>query len=129
MIVMGIILMLSLGTAVMAQNVIAHVPIVQQDLAQHEAYRAMQSGIDEYLYEANANPNYIMCNDADVNTGYPGNWTNTGYATLPSGLCSGLVLTNWTQVADLFNRRRGIVVHLRHARGIRVQQLVPLHRG
>ncbi len=66
MIVMGIILMLSLGTAVMAQNVIAHVPIVQQDLAQHEAYRAMQSGIDEYLYEANANPNYIMCNDADV---------------------------------------------------------------
>jgi hypothetical protein len=101
MIVMGIILMLSLGTAVMAQNVIAHVPIVQQDLVQHEAYRAMQSGIDEYLYEANANPNYVMCNDADVYTGYPGNWTNTGFATLSSGLCSGLVLTQWTQVADL----------------------------
>jgi hypothetical protein len=105
LILMGNILMLSLGTAVMAQNVIAHVPIVQQDLAQHEAYRAMQSGIDEYLYEANANPNYIMCNDADVWTGYPSSnpatWTNTGYATLPSGLCSGLVLTNWTQVADL----------------------------
>jgi hypothetical protein len=105
MIVMGIILMLSLGTAVMAQNVIAHVPIVEQDLVQHEAYRAMQSGIDEYLYEANANPNYIMCNDADVYTGYPSvnpnTWTNTGYATLASGLCSGLVLTSWTQVADL----------------------------
>jgi hypothetical protein len=101
MIVMGIILMLSLGTAVMAQNVIAHGPIVQQDLVQHEAYRAMQSGIDEYLYEANANPNYVMCNDADVYTGYPGHWTNTGYATLGSGLCSGLVLTQWTQVADL----------------------------
>ncbi len=101
MIVMGIILMLTLGTAVMAQNVIAHVPIVQQDLVQHEAYRAMQSGIDEYLYEANANPNYVMCNDADVYTGYPGHWTNTGYATLSSGLCSGLVLTQWTQVADL----------------------------
>jgi hypothetical protein len=101
MIVMGIILMLSLGTAVMAQNVIAHVPIVQQDLVQHEAYRAMQSGIDEYLYEANANPNYVMCNDADVYTGYPGSWTNTGFATLSSGLCSGLVLTSWTQVADL----------------------------
>jgi hypothetical protein len=101
MIVMGIILMLTLGTAVMAQNVIAHVPIVQQDLVQHEAYRAMQSGIDEYLYEANANPNYVMCNDADVYTGYPGHWTNTGYATLSSGLCSGLVLTRWTQVANL----------------------------
>ena len=100
MVVMGIILMLSLGTAVMAQNVIAHVPIVQQDLVQHEAYRAMQSGIDEYLYEANANPNYVMCNDAAVYTGYPGNWTNTGYATLSSGLCSGLVLTQWTKVAD-----------------------------
>jgi hypothetical protein len=105
MIVMGIILMLSLGTAVMAQNVIAHVPIVQQDLVQHEAYRALQSGIDEYLYEANANPNYVMCNDADVFTGYPSSspstWTNTGYATLNSGLCSGLVLSSWTQVADL----------------------------
>jgi hypothetical protein len=101
MIVMGIILMLSLGTAVMAQNVIAHGPIVQQDLVQHEAYRAMQSGIDEYLYEANANPNYVMCNDADVYTGYPAHWTNTGYATLSSGLCSGLVLTNWGEVADL----------------------------
>jgi hypothetical protein len=105
MIVMGIILMLSLGTAVMAQNVIAHVPIVQQDLVDHEAFRAMQSGIDEYLFEANANPNYVMCNDADVWTGYPSaspsTWTNTGYATLIPGLCSGLSLTSWTQVADL----------------------------
>jgi hypothetical protein len=105
MIVMGIILMLSLGTAVMAQNVIAHGPIVQQDLVQHEAYRAMQSGIDEYLYEANANPNYVMCNNADVYTGYPSanpaTWTDTGHATLSPGLCSGLVLTQWGQVADL----------------------------
>lgn len=112
MIVMGIILMLSLGTAVMAQNVIAHVPIVQQDLVQHEAYRAMQSGIDEYLYETNANPNYVMCNDAAVNTGYPGHWNNTGYASLNPGLCSGLsaelfparvlpVPTEWSQVANL----------------------------
>jgi hypothetical protein len=101
MIVMGIILMLTLGTAVMAQNVIAHFPIVNQDLVDHEAYRAMQSGIDEYLYEANANPDYVMCNDADVYTGYPGHWTNTGYATLSNGLCSGLSLTSWTPVANL----------------------------
>lgn len=101
LIVMGIILMLMLGTLVMSENVIQHYPIVETDLVGHEAYRAMQSGIDEYLYEANTNPNYVMCNDADVYTGYPGSWTNTGYATLNPGLCSGLVLTQWTKVADV----------------------------
>jgi len=105
MIVLGIIMLLMLGTLAMSQNVVQHFPILEQDLVGHEAYRAMQSGIDEYLYEANANPNYVMCNDADVYTGYPSvnpnTWVNTGYANLNAGLCSGLNLTAWTKVADV----------------------------
>jgi hypothetical protein len=100
-IVLGIVLMLMLGTTVMAQNVLQNYPILQEDLVTHEAYRAMQAGLDEYLYEANANPNYVMCNQAQVETGGPTTWTASGYATLGNGLCTGLSLTSWTQVHDL----------------------------
>jgi hypothetical protein len=100
-IVLGIVMMLLLGTMAMAQNVNQHQPIVQRDLVVHEAYRAMQAGLDEYLYEANANPNYVMCDGSTVYTGYPGHWSATGSATLNAGLCSGLSLGTWTSVPDL----------------------------
>ncbi len=62
MIVIGLVTMIFLGSIVMVQNVTAHYPLVEQDVLQHEAYRAMQAGVNEYTSEANADPDYVICN-------------------------------------------------------------------
>ncbi len=59
--ILGIILVLSLGTVVLVQNTFQQFPIVSQDVVQHEAYRAMQSGLDEYQYAVNANADFAAC--------------------------------------------------------------------
>lgn len=105
-IVMGLITMIFLGTIVLASNVAQHNPIVEQDLLQHEAYRAMQAGINTYISETNTNPDYAMCN-ATIKTvsSYTSSTsytlTNTSTPTLPTGLCSGPAVGSWTNVPNL----------------------------
>ena len=65
--ILGIVLVLSLGTVVLVQNTFQQFPIVTKDVIQHEAYRAMESGLDEYLYAVNANANFAACNATFVN--------------------------------------------------------------
>ncbi len=65
--VLGIILVLSLGTVVLVQNTFQQFPIVSKDVVQHEAYRAMQSGVNEYQYAVNANGDFAACGARFVN--------------------------------------------------------------
>jgi hypothetical protein len=91
-IVLGVVLALSLGTAVMVQNTFQQFPIVTRDVVQHEAYRAMVAGLDEYLYQANANPNFIACNAKFYNgTTYIG----ASALTSASPGCAGLAFGSW----------------------------------
>src|SRR5580704_10299260 len=61
-IVIGMVTMIWLGTMVMVQNVTGHYPLIEQDVLQHEAYRAMQAGVNEYTAQTNSDPDYVLCN-------------------------------------------------------------------
>jgi len=60
--VIGLILLISLSAGTLAATAMQHDPLVANDVIQHLAYRALQSGIDSYLAAVNANPNLINCN-------------------------------------------------------------------
>ena len=94
-IVLGIMVLLALGTALMVQNTFEQFPVVSKDVVQHEAYRAMLAGINEYLYRDNANPNFIACNAKIYNgTTYVG----ASALTQSSPICSGLTFGSWIAV-------------------------------
>ena len=74
------------GTVVLVQNTFQQFPIVTKDVVQHEAYRAMVSGLDEYQYAVNANANFAACSAKFVN----GAGTTIGNSTLTgaSSVCA-----------------------------------------
>lgn len=80
--VSGVMLILTLGGAILVQSFGEQTPIVQSDLIQHQAYRAVEAGLDEYLYRANVNADYVICNSANDTTGF----------------CPGLNFESWTPV-------------------------------
>jgi hypothetical protein len=80
--VLGIVVILTLGGTILVQNFEQQSPIVETDLIQHQAYRAVQAGIDEYLYKSNVNSDYIICNSAVQGTGF----------------CPGLTFAQWIPV-------------------------------
>jgi hypothetical protein len=80
--VSGLMLVLTLGGAILVQNFGQQAPIVLNDLIQHQAYRAVQAGLDEYLYKANINADYVICDSANETTGF----------------CPGLNFQSWTAV-------------------------------
>ncbi|MDR3660606.1 MAG: hypothetical protein P4L86_09450 [Mycobacterium sp.] len=94
--VLGIILVLTLGTVVLVQNTFQQFPIVTKDVIQHEAYRAMVSGLDEYEYAVNANADFAACSAKFVN----GSGTTIGTSTLTgaSSVCSALTFGSWISV-------------------------------
>ena len=94
-IVLGLIVLLTVGTALMVQNTWQQFPIVSKDVVQHEAYRAMLAGINEYLYQDNANPNFIACN-AKIYNG--ATYIGASALTSASPICSGMSFGTWTAV-------------------------------
>jgi hypothetical protein len=80
--VSGVMLMLTLGSVILVQDVGEQNPLVESDLIQHQAYRALQAGLDEYLYKANVNADYIICDSANQTTGF----------------CPGLAFGQWIPV-------------------------------
>ncbi len=94
--VLGIILVLSLGTVVLVQNTFQQFPIVTKDVVQHEAYRAMQSGLNEYQYAVNANADFAACGARFVNAA--GTSVGTSALTSASSVCSALSLGSWVPV-------------------------------
>lgn len=95
-VVLGIILVLSLGTVVLVQNTFQQFPIVSKDVIQHQSYRAMVSGLDEYQYAVNANADFAACSAKFVN----GSGTTVGTSTLTgaSSVCSALTFGTWNPV-------------------------------
>ncbi len=66
--VTGILLIMSLGSAILVTNTLQHFPLVQNDLAQHYAYRAVEAGLNEYEYEIDTDPNLVLCNATNLST-------------------------------------------------------------
>jgi hypothetical protein len=66
--VIGLVLLLSLSAGTLADTAMQHDPLVSNDVVQHLAYRALQSGIDSYLAAVNQNPNLINCNSNNTSS-------------------------------------------------------------
>ena len=66
---MALTLMLVTTGAILANNAIQHDPLVQADVVQHYAYRALEAGINSYLTQVNDNPNEINCNHLSPSPG------------------------------------------------------------
>lgn len=67
--VIGLTVLLTTAAALLATNVVEHDPLVQADVVQHYAYRALEAGINSYLTSVNANPNEIDCNHLSPSPG------------------------------------------------------------
>jgi hypothetical protein len=92
--VLGIILLLSLGTFMLTQDTFQQFPIVTKDVIEHEAYRAMESGLNEYLYAVNADADFAACNATFVTGGS----STASTLTSASSVCAGLSFGTWTAV-------------------------------
>ncbi len=66
--VVGLVLLISLSAGTLAATAIQHDPLVSNDVVQHLAYRALQSGIDSYLAAINQNPNLVDCNSNNTSS-------------------------------------------------------------
>lgn len=59
--VLLLILLLVTTGAILAANAVQHDPLVQNDVLEHYAYRALEAGINSYLNTINAQPNFVDC--------------------------------------------------------------------
>lgn len=66
--VVGMVVMIGLGTTVFVATATQSMPIVQNNLATHDAYRGLQAGLNQYLYLVNANPIRVICNSGNQST-------------------------------------------------------------
>ncbi|MGO9343797.1 MAG: hypothetical protein ACLP6E_14960 [Acidimicrobiales bacterium] len=101
--VLGLVAMIFLGAIALAQNVSQHYPIVEQDLIDHEAYRAMQAGINQYLSLANSDPDAVACDGSlDTVSNWPSPTSSTSTTlSIPNGVCSGFSTNTWEAVPNL----------------------------
>jgi len=95
-IILGVLLTLSLGTALMVQSSFQEFPLVTGDVLQHASYRAMVAGLDEYLYAVNANPDFVACNAKFYTNA--GTLLGTSPLTTASPICSALSFGTWISI-------------------------------
>ncbi len=95
-IVMSVVLVLTLGSAFMVQDTFQQFPIVTQDTVVHEAYRAMEAGLNEYLYQSNVNANFVVCN-ANIDNA-AGALVTVSPLQYPAGICSQMAFGTWVSV-------------------------------
>lgn len=88
--VLGMVLLLTLGAGVLAATAVNHDPLIQTDQLDHLAYRALEAGVNSYLSAANTYPNLVDCTKQNYGTGncnytqadQYGQWTSV---TVPTG--------------------------------------------
>lgn len=66
--VIAIVLLLVTSGGILAANAMAHDPLVQTDVVQHYAYRALEAGINSYLRTINEHPNLVNCNTTSISS-------------------------------------------------------------
>ncbi len=66
--VIAIVLLLVTSGGILAANAMAHDPLVQSDVVQHYAYRALEAGINSYLRTINQKPNLVNCNTTSTSS-------------------------------------------------------------
>ena len=64
LLVMAITLIMASFALVMVTQTTQEYPVVDHTLVDHAAYRALQAGVNDYLYAINQNPNGVTCTSA-----------------------------------------------------------------
>ena len=67
--VLGLTIILVTTAGILATNVVEHDPLVQNDVVQHYAYRALEAGINTYLSQVNTDSNLINCSSSSPSGG------------------------------------------------------------
>jgi hypothetical protein len=66
LLVMAITLIMASFALVMVTQTTQEFPVVDHTLVDHAAYRALQAGVNDYLYAINENPNGVTCTSASA---------------------------------------------------------------
>lgn len=66
--VVAIVMLLVTSGGILAANAMAHDPLVQSDVVQHYAYRALEAGINSYLRTINEEPYLVNCNTTSISS-------------------------------------------------------------
>lgn len=66
--VLSIVLLLATSGSLLAVNAWQHDPLVQADVVQHYAYRALEAGVNSYLSTINAEPSLVNCNTTSTSS-------------------------------------------------------------
>ena len=66
--VIAVVLLLVTSGGILAANAMAHDPLVQTDVVQHYAYRALEAGINSYLRTINEKPYLVNCNTTSTSS-------------------------------------------------------------
>jgi hypothetical protein len=100
--VVGILTIMTLASGVFVASTTQSFPIVQNNMAQHDAYRAIQAGLDEYMYLINTDPSRIQCNSKTTTNPSCQTMTNFAFKTwvpVPNTGTNGAP-TEWFDMED-----------------------------
>ncbi len=78
LLVIGIVLIMVLGASIFIASTTEVLPVVADNIAQHDAYRAVQAGLNEYLYLINTDPVRVICDSGNAGI-TPACNTTTGF--------------------------------------------------
>jgi hypothetical protein len=81
-------------TAVLVSTTTQHIPLISQAQVDHDAYRALEAGLNEYLFVANQDPSSVTCNAAQYALYVAG----TGGSVCSAFATAGIKFGQWNQV-------------------------------
>jgi len=92
--VLGIVLLMVTSTAVLVSTTTQHLPIISQAQVDHDAYRALEAGLNEYLFVVNSDPSAATCNTSRYALYVAG----TGGSVCSAFGTAGIKFGQWNQV-------------------------------
>jgi hypothetical protein len=92
--VLGIVLLMVTITGVLVTTTVGHIPLISQVAVEHNAYRALEAGLNEYVFAVNSDPAAITCNS----TQYAKYVAGTGGSVCSEFATAGINFGQWNQV-------------------------------
>ena len=92
--VLGIVLLMVTSTAVLVTTTTQHLPIISQAQVDHDAYRALEAGLNEFLFVVNNDPSAATCTAGQ----YALYTAGTGGSVCSAFATAGIKFGQWNQV-------------------------------
>jgi hypothetical protein len=92
--VLGIVLLMATITAALVTTTVSHIPLISQVAVEHNAYRALEAGLNEYVFAVNSDPAAVTCNS----TQYANYVAGTGGSVCSEFATAGIKFGQWNQI-------------------------------